>query len=116
MKCIFKIEEYLPDTNQMVVRFARLHSQQHIDNYRAVAISTTRLEFDSYESFVESLMRTYGNSRVDKSDMKDPIVNDVDDVHTGINGEFEIQDLIGKTIKCNKDTNNTVLKMRKIEL
>ena len=114
MKCIFKIEEYLPDTNQMVVRFARLHSPQHIDSYRAVAISTTRLEFDSYESFVESLMRTYGNSRVDKSDMKDPIVNDVEDIN--IDGQFEVRDLIGRCMVCNKDSDKELIKMKRIEL
>ena len=101
MKSIFKIEEYLPETNQMVIRFARLHSPQHIDNYRAIAIDTTRLDFYSYETFVDSLMITYGSNRVDKSDIKDPIVNDVENIHIGIKGEFEIQDLIGKVIKVN---------------
>jgi len=115
MKCIFKIKEYLPETNQMVVRFARLHSPQHIDNYKAVAISTTRLDFYSYETFVESLMRNYGDSRSSTSDMKDPIVNDVEDIN--IDGEFEIRDLVGKIVGCNSDDYKTkIIKMKRIEL
>ena len=38
MKSIFKIEEYYPDTNQIVVRFARLHAPQPIECYKSVAI------------------------------------------------------------------------------
>ena len=114
MKCIFKIEEYLPDTNQMVVRFARLHSPQHIDNYKAVAIDTTRLDFYSYETFVKSLMRYYGNSKVDVSEMKDPIVNDVEDIN--IDGEFEVRDLIGRSMMCYRDSDRELIKMKRIEL
>ena len=115
MKCIFKIEEYLPDTNQMVVRFARLHSPQHIDNYKAVAIDTTRLDFYSYETFVKSLMRHYGDNRSAMSEMKDPIVNDVEDIN--VNGEFEVRDLIGKMIGCNSDNyKKEILKMNRVEL
>jgi len=117
MKCIFKIEEYLPETNQMVVRFARLHSPQHIDNYRAIAIDTTRLDFYSYETFVDSLMIIYGNNRVDKSEIKDPIVNDVEDIHIGIKDKFDIQDLIGKVVKCDtKNSRRFRLNVRKVEL
>tara|TARA_B100001250_G_scaffold160372_1_gene137785 strand:+ start:60 stop:404 length:345 start_codon:yes stop_codon:yes gene_type:complete len=114
MKCIFKIEEYLPDTNQMVVRFARLHSPQHIDNYRAIAIDATRLDYYSYETFVKSLMRYYGNPKVDASELKDPIVNDVEDIN--IDGEFEVRDLIGRCMVCNKDSDKELIKMKMIEL
>ena len=115
MKCIFKIKEYLPETNQMVVRFARLHSPQHIDNYRAIAIDTTRLDFYSYETFVDSLMITYGNNRVDKSDIKDPIVNDVEDID--INGEFDINKLVGKVFSGKYvDKSMRILRMRRVHL
>ena len=115
MKCIFKIEEYLPDTNQMVVRFARLHSPQHIDNYRAIAIDATRLDYYSYETFVKSLMRYYGNPKVDASELKDPIVNDVEDIN--IDGEFDVRDLVGKIVGCNSDDYKTkIIKMNRIEL
>ena len=115
MKCIFKIEEYLPDTNQMVVRFARLHSPQHIDNYKAVAIDTTKLDFYDYDSFIESLMRNYGDSRSSMSEKKDSIVNDVEEVN--IDTQFEVRDLIGKIIGCNSDDYKTqIIKMNRVEL
>ncbi len=115
MKCIFKIEEYLPETNQMVVRFARLHSPQHIDNYKAVAIDITKLDFYSYETFVETLMRNYGDSRSSMSEMKDSIVNDVEEVN--IDTKFEVRDLIGKIIGCNSDDYKTqIIKMNRVEL
>ena len=115
MKCIFKIEEYLPETNQIVVRFARLHSPQHIDNYKAVAIDTTKLDFYDYDSFIESLMRNYGDSRSSMSEIKDSIVNDVEEVN--IDTKFEVRDLIGKIIRCNSDDYKTqIIKMNRVEL
>ena len=115
MKCIFKIEDYLPDTNQMIVRFARLYSPQHIDNYKAVAIDTTKLDFYDYNSFVKSLMRHYGDSRSAMSEMKDSIVNDVEEVN--IDTKFEVRNLIGKIIGCNSDDYKTqIIKMNRVEL
>tara|TARA_B100001113_G_scaffold282340_1_gene237313 strand:+ start:114 stop:461 length:348 start_codon:yes stop_codon:yes gene_type:complete len=115
MKYIFKIEEYLPDTDQMVIRFARLHSPQHIDNYRAIAIDTTRLDFYSYETFIESLMKNYGSIKVDASEIKDPIVNDVEDID--INGEFDIDKLVGKVFSGKYvDKSMRILKMRRVHL
>ena len=115
MKCIFKIEEYLPETNQIVVRFARLHSPQHIDNYKSVAIDTTVLDFYDYNSFIESLMRNYGDSRSSMSEKKDSIVNDVEEVN--IDTQFEVRDLIGKIIGCNSDDYKTqIIKMNRVEL
>jgi len=115
MKCIFKIEEYLPDTNQIVVRFARLHSPQHIDNYKAVAIDATVLDFYDYNSFIESLMMNYGDSRSSTSEMKDPIVNDIEEVN--IDTKFDVRDLIGKVIESESDNyRRSILKMRKVDL
>ena len=115
MKCIFKIEEYLPETNQIVVRFARLHSPQHIDNYKAVAIDTTKLDFYDYDSFIESLMRNYGDSRSSMSEIKDSIVNDVEEVN--IDTKFDVRDLIGKVIESESDNyRRSILKMRKVDL
>ena len=44
MKAIFKIEEYLPETNQIVVRFARLHAPKLIENYTKVAVDCNKLD------------------------------------------------------------------------
>ena len=113
MKSIFKIEEYLPETNQMVVRFARLHSPQHIDNYRAIAIDTTRLDLYDRDSFVSTLMMKYGNRYVKEYEEREPIKNNSET----ISGKLDLQDLIGKVVKC--DTTNyrrSRLNVRKVEL
>ena len=52
MKAIFKIEEYLPETKQIVVRFARLHAPEKIEKYATLAIDYDRLDCYSSESFV----------------------------------------------------------------
>ena len=39
MKAIFKIIEYLPETEQIVVRFARLHAPELIEKYNKKAIN-----------------------------------------------------------------------------
>ena len=44
MKAIFKIEEYLPETSQIVVRFARLHAPEPIEKYHAVAVDYSKLD------------------------------------------------------------------------
>ena len=37
MKGIFKIEEYLPLTNQIVVKFSRLNSPKPIDEHKSIS-------------------------------------------------------------------------------
>ena len=38
MKSIFKISEYIPETNQIIIRFCRLHAPKNIDEYRPVSL------------------------------------------------------------------------------
>ena len=53
MKAIFKIIEYLPETEQIVVRFARLHAPELIEKYNKVAINLSHLDCYDSESFVK---------------------------------------------------------------
>ena len=39
MKVIVKIEEYLPDTQQIVMRICALHSHKIIDEYRTMQLN-----------------------------------------------------------------------------
>ena len=73
MKAIFKIIEYLPDTKQIVVRFARYNAPEPIDKYRKVAINYSQLDFQDMESFTKSLMRTCGDDRVRNQENNDRI-------------------------------------------
>ena len=44
MKLIFKVVEYLEDTQQIVVKFCRKNAPKSIDEYPAGAIDVNRLE------------------------------------------------------------------------
>ena len=113
MKAIFKIIEYLPDTTQIVVRFARLHAPEPIEKYSKVAINYSELDCYDSESFVKSLMRRCGNHMVKLQEEKEPINN----VAETISGKLNLKDLVGKTIECKIDNDRKErLKMRRVEL
>ena len=113
MKAIFKIIEYLPETTQIVVRFARLHAPQSIEKYNKVAINYSELDCYDSESFVKSLMRRCGNHMVKLQEEKELINN----VAETISGKLNLKDLVGKTIECKIDNDRKErLKMRRVEL
>ena len=113
MKAIFKIIEYLPETTQIVVRFARLHAPEPIEKYNKVAINLSHLDCYDSESFVKSLMRKVGNHMVKLQEEKEPIINEAET----ISGELNLEDLVGKTIECKvDDSRSAILKMRRVEL
>lgn len=113
MKSIFKIEEYLPDTNQIVVRFSRLHAPQPIESYDSMAINCDQLKLYDCDSFISSLMMKYGERYVKEYEKNEPTKNKTET----ISGKLDLQDLVGKVIEC--DTMNyglSRLKVRKVEL
>ena len=113
MKAIFKIIEYLPETTQIVVRFARLRAPESIEKYNKVAINYSELDCYDSESFVKSLMRKVGNQMVKLQEEKEPINNQAET----ISGELNLENLVGKTIECKIDNDRKErLKMRRVEL
>ena len=113
MKAIFKIIEYLPERQQIVVRFARLRAPESIEKYRKVAIDLSHLDCYDSESFVKSLMRRFGNHMVKQQEEKEPVNNEVE----SISGKLNLEDLVGKTIECKIDNDRRErLKMRRVEL
>ena len=113
MKAIFKIIEYLPETEQIVVRFARLHAPELIEKYNKVAINLSHLDCYDSESFVKSLMRKFGNDLVKQQEDKEPIINEAETIPEKLNFE----ELVGKTIECKVDNDRKErLKMRRVEL
>ena len=113
MRAIFKIEEYLPDTNQIVVRFARLHASQPIECYRAIAISCDKLDLYDCESFVSSLMKKSGNEKVKRLEESEPIKNEAET----ISGKLDLQDLVGRVIEGKVDDyRRSSLNMNRVEL
>ena len=113
MKALFKIIEYLPETTQIVVRFARLHAPELIEKYSKVAIDYSQLDCYDSDSFVKSLMRKVGNHMVKLQEDSEPIINVVE----SMNDKLNIQNIVGKTIECKvDDSRRAILKMRRVEL
>ena len=113
MKAIFKIEEYLPETKQIVVRFARLHAPESIEKYNKVAINYSELDCYDADFFCKSLMRKVGDYMVKLQEESEPINN----VAETISGELNLANLVGNTIECKIDNNRREkLLMRRIEL
>ena len=113
MKAIYKIDEHLPETTQIVVRFARLNAPESINNYEPVAIDYSKLDYHDAESFNQSLMRYAGNSQVKKHDQKESSKN----IAEKISGDFDISSLVGRVIECKVDiSRRTILRMNRVNL
>tara|TARA_Y100000992_G_scaffold77353_1_gene48972 strand:+ start:4527 stop:4874 length:348 start_codon:yes stop_codon:yes gene_type:complete len=115
MELIIKIEEYLPETNKIIVKVSRLRSQQLIENCIPWPVNLNRLDTYDLETFTQSLIKTFGNSMLKEQESREPIVNNIDiDEATG---EFDVENLVGKVIKCKTNTRKVeLLKVRKVEL
>ena len=55
MKILIKIEEYLPETQQIVVKFCNSQSEKSIDDVQSLVIDLDKLELFDTELFLESL-------------------------------------------------------------
>ena len=116
MKAIFRIDEYLPETNQIVIRFAKLHSPQHIDNYAPSAVGLQDIDlYDNY-TFIEDLMKKCGDNRVLRNEEQDPIVNQAETLC--MSDKVDLREMVGKVIECKMSDNRSKkkLRMRKIDL
>ena len=87
MIIIFKITDYFPETNQIAVKFCNEKSSKPIDEYNALAVGLEDID-------------TLDDNKPEK-----------------IDGEFNINDLIGKVIGVNYPTRiYKKIKMRRVEL
>ena len=55
MNIIFKIVEYLPDTEQVIVKYARKNSHRSIDDHPSVALRCNVIDTTDYPNIVESI-------------------------------------------------------------
>ncbi len=116
MKAIFRIDEYLPETNQIVIRFAKLHSPQHIDNYAPTAVGLHDIDlYDNY-TFIEDLMNKCGNRRVKLNEEQDPVINQAETLI--MSDKVDLREMVGKVIECKMTDNRSrkKLRMREIDL
>ena len=115
MKGIFKIKEYYPDTKQILVSFAKLHSPQSIDNYDDGIVDLDNLDLYDNSTFIDSLLDKIGDCAIIEQEETDPIVNQAEKIN--MDDEVNIPDLVGRVIECRSHIKRfKKLKMRKIEL
>ena len=117
MKMIFKIEEYLPDTKQVIIRYCRKNSPRPITDYPAKAVSTEQYDtsFDS-QNLVESIAQ-YGYKKVFTQEDKENTLPE--NTPVDIPNSLNIEDYIGKIICVEaKDAQELMRsrKMRRVEI
>jgi hypothetical protein len=81
MKLIFKIVEYLPETEQIVVKFSRQNAPKPIDDYPAVAIDCINLDCTDHYSLTSSIFK-YGSLNILAQEKEEPTLdeNKADDI------------------------------------
>ena len=117
MKMIFKIEEYLPETKQVVIRYCRQNSPKPISEYPAKAVSTEiyDVSFDS-RNLVESISQ-YGYDKVLIQEEEE--ITLPENLPQEIPDSVDIADYVGKVICV--DSKNAVemersRKMKRIDI
>ena len=109
MKILIKIEEYLPETQQIIVKFCSSQSEKSIDDVKALAINLDKLELFDTELFLESLA-IRGQKTIDG--YKQLQFGEVIE-----NGPLDITKLIGRTIEREEfPRNKKMIPMKRIEL
>ncbi len=105
---LFKIEEYIPETEQVVIRYCRKNSPKPITDYPAKAVSTKKYDtsFDS-QNLVESIAQ-YGYKKVFNQEDKEDTLPENLPVETP--NSLNIVDYVGKIICV--DANNAEEKIR----
>ena len=108
MKILIKIEEYLPETQQIVVKFCSSQSEKSIDDVQSLAIDLDKLELFDTELFLESLT-AYGQEVVKR--YKQLQFGEVIE-----NSPLDIGSLSGRILEGKEPRRKKILAMRKVEL
>ena len=108
MKILIKIEEYLPETQQIVVRFCSSQSEKSIDEIEPLAIDLNQLDLFDTELFLESLT-AHGQEVVKR--YKQLQFGEVIE-----NSPLDIGSLSGRILEGKKSRRKKLLAMRKVEL
>ena len=117
MNIIFKIIEYLPRTNQIIVKFSRQNLGKSIDSRNACAVSTDSIDFTDNVSLVESIC-AMGLVQIRKQDKNDEIltsneINDISEVD-----DVDITKMIGNVYGSPEKnlTNINSVRLKKIKV
>ncbi len=113
MKMIFKIEEYLPETKQVVIRYCRQNSPKPISEYPAKAVSTEiyDVSFDS-RNLVESISQ-YGYDKVLEQEEEE--ITLPENLPQEIPNSVNIADYVGKVICVDSKNAREIERSRKMK-
>ena len=117
MKIIFKVEEYDPDRNSLVIKTCRLHSHKSIDDYHAIVIDCDKLNVnDDLNDLIDNIVKEFSIGRIDSQDEKETILES--NVPEDVNEFLDFNSMIGKVFMGTTTRYGKVkkLKMRRIEL
>ena len=98
MNIIFRIDQYLPETNQIVVQICKATSRNSILSHKKMAINCETLDLYDAESFSYSLSSKYGSNIVSEENRNEPILDDNKNSEI-IKGDLNLEKLVGKVIK-----------------
>tara|TARA_Y100000813_G_C24019848_1_gene284615 strand:- start:332 stop:700 length:369 start_codon:yes stop_codon:yes gene_type:complete len=98
MNIIFRIDEYLPETNQIVVQICKETSRNSIFSHEKVAINCNTLNLYDCEKFSHSLSRKYGLNIIENENKNEPVLDDNKNSEI-IKGDLNLEKLVGKVIK-----------------
>ena len=116
MNIIFRIDQYLPETNQIVVQICKETSRNSILSHKKMAINCETLDLYDAESFSYSLSSKYGSNIVSEENRNEPILDDNKNSEI-IKGDLNLEKLVGKVIGGKVYEKGTrLLKMRKVHL
>ena len=109
---LFKIEEYIPETEQVVIRYCRKNSPKPITDYPAKAVSTKKYDtsFDS-QNLVESIAQ-YGYKKVFNQEDKETTLPE--NTPVDIPDSLDIVDYVGKIICVEANDAQEMLRSRKM--
>ena len=98
MNIIFRIDKYLPETNQIVIQLCKETSRNSIFSHEKVAINCETLDLYDAESFSHTLSAKYGSGIIAEENRNEPILDDNKNSEI-IKGDLNLEKLVGKVIK-----------------
>ena len=108
MKILIKIEEYLPETQQIVVKFCSSQSEKSINDIQPLTIDLENLDLFDTELFLESLT-AHGQEVIERYEQLQ--FGEVIE-----NSPLDIGGLSGRVLEGKEPRRKKLLAMRKVEL
>ncbi len=95
MKIVFKIVEYLPETEQVVVKFCRQNAPKSVDDYCPVVIDCKFIDNSDRVNLIESLFQL-GLSTIKVQESEEPTLDD--NLGSEMFFDKNYEDFVGKVI------------------